>query len=645
MNLLDAIPSVEVLESGVARDDHHVANSAQAPHVHALANEWGWEKPSQSILDMANKYLQLKSLRSGEYLVAIGAMKQAEVDELLRIKPDNRRTLDWISEHRRDVMPFIDPFLAMSVGVAWYDSLEEFSLHSSVDSRDALYECDEGEFVVLATDAGRPVVVFGSSSAYHRYLSLGRVERANSVIARKLHRSRESDQFGLMAISRRDLVSSWINFARSELATHASISESSAVWLGSSAENQARQETRELARMLDTALKHQVTDIAFKPAGGGAVSVLMRQYGDLRVIGSSVMQPEIAQKAISFLMSRSGANPSGARLRQPADGNISYRSPAGEAQLRLSFIPLGHYGEVVPQISVSIRILKQEQANIELSKLQLDDRISDDIRYAIRLTQGLIILAGPTNTGKSTTIAGAVGEHVSLYRDTRKRLSVEDPVERIVHGVTQIQAPVFLEEEERWNVLTRAIKRHDPDVLWLGEVRDEETARACVTYASSGHLVFSTIHATDSLVACDVLAKMVPPEVRFQLAESMLLMVSQRLVKRLCHRCRDTRPIREDEIMLVDRYARSLGQSNFEIPEQVADAVGCPHCVNGYDGILPINESLPFTRTTRDAWQILLDRPDISARNTMAQSRSLTLLQASLARVAAFEIDLKSILV
>lgn len=611
-----------------------------------LAQSWGWGNPNERILEMAERYARLRTMKSGEYLVSLGLIDPATLDALLKSKPSNRRTLDWVAEHHRRVAEYIDPYMAMSVNVAWYDDLSDFSAHEVMDSREALKECDENEFVVLATDAGRAVMVFGSSVAYHRYMSLGRMERSASYIFKYLERQKAESAGGelLLAISRRDLISAWISRARKDVG-HISVSEAVSVWLGESSETQSRPETRELARMIDTALKNQVTDIAFKPAGGGALTVLMRQYGDLRTMGQETLQAEVAQKAITYLLTRSGANPSGARLRQPADGNIPYRSSAGEAQLRLSFIPLGHFGELAPQISVSIRILKQEHSNIELDKLHLDRRIADDLRYAIHLTQGLIVLAGPTNTGKSTTIAGAVGEHVSLFREKKKRISIEDPVERLVHGVTQIQVPTYLEESERWNVMTRAIKRHDPDVLWLGEVRDDETAKACVTYASSGHLVFSTLHATDSIVACDVLAKMVPADVRFQLAESMLLMVSQRLVKRLCPHCKHTRPIRQEEIDLIERYARSLGLPMSGVPQHVSDPMGCPKCVNGHAGILPVNESLPFTREVRDAWQILLDRPSVEARKVMMQARSLTLFDASLNRVRDQDVEVSSIFV
>lgn len=611
--------------------------------IAAIAALWGWEHPSASTAEAIRESVMASKSRSGEYLIKIGAIEEAAVARLLATMPPGRRTLDWISENRRDTLPYVDRYLAFSESIAYYHTLDDFSLHGVMELREVVSECDSGEQVVLATDRGTPVIVFSNINAYYRYKSLGRAERHKSPLNRQFQM--QGIRHVLFAVSRRDLVSALLNYARTEVAGKTVTAESAAVWLGGSEETRSHPEMRELSRIMDTALKNQATDISLDPLPDGSATIRMRQFGDLRIIGTASLPPEIAEKAIAFLKTRSGANTTGTRLLVPADGHMAYRSPAGEAQMRLSFIPLNHPGEVIPQVSVSIRIFKREQMDIDMLKLNLDVCVVEELRYAVQLSQGLIVLAGPTNSGKSTTIGGGVSEHWKIYGDTRKRLSVEDPVEQILRGITQIQVPTWLPEEERWTLLTRALKRHDPDLLWLGEVRDGETAKACATYASSGHVVLSTVHAKDTLVGCDVLAKMVPTDVRFQLAESMQLMVSQRLMKQLCPKCRQVRCISDDERRLVERYAHSQGERNYTIPEMVAEAVGCQHCVAGYSALLPINELLPFTREVRDAWQVLLERADPDARRVMSEARMLTLLQSALTRVANFEMDIKSVLV
>lgn len=610
-----------------------------------LCHAWGWDAPTPKILGEARGYLAARGMRSGDYLVESNVITREELERVLATKPPSVHTLEWIVQHHETAAPFYERFLAFAEKVAYYDTLQGFAPHDCMKEKSVLNECERGDFVVLATDRGVPVFVCGSIQAYYLRASLGRTERASSPVLKYMQLT-EQTELMLNAVSRRDQVAAFLNIARNEHNESGSGGiDDSAVWVGNSIDSQSRPESRELARIFDTAIQNSATDIAMQTLPDGSLSILMRQFGDLRPIGSATVSAEIGPRALSFLMRRSGANPSGTRMREPNDGHLSYRASNVDVQLRLSFIPLNHPGETTQQMSTSIRILRQEQSSIELNRLQINRKVIDDLVYALRLSQGLIILAGPTNTGKSTTIAGAVGEHVAMFGSKQKRISVEDPIERWVRGVIQIQVPHQDTEEDRFNMIMRAVKRHDPDMIWLGEVRDEETAESCVHYASSGHLVLTTLHATDTLVALDVLAKMVPPDVRFQLAESMLLVVSQRLVKKLCNKCKKVHPIQDHDRELITKYAQSIGADEYEIPDNVAQPVGCEECVGGYTGILPINETLPISRAVKDAWLGMLDRNDLSGRSLIYKARTMTLLQAALHRVKDLETDVSQVLV
>lgn len=626
----------------------------QAP-ADDLCTRWGWENPSPKILEQARAMLRYSGLPLIDYLVETNAVTAEAIERALQSRPATVSDAEWISKNHPAATAHIERFQAWQSNVAYYDGLEDFTPHECMGIGDVARECEAGEFVALNTDRGVPVLLFGHMNALLSRQSLGRVDRDRSPVLRFLREHGHEEKL-VFALSRRDLVGALLNAAMADLVSSGSSAKDvSWVFIANAHETAAQKETRDLSRLIDVAMQNKITDIDLTPLPDGGIRVLMRQYGDLKILpgAPATLSAEDGRRAISFLLARSGANPSNARLKAPADGHITFRSSSsGEAQLRLSFIPLNHPGELFQQVSTSIRILKQDQTSIDLTQLHLDTRIIDDIKYAINLTQGLILLVGPTNTGKSTTIAGALGEHYKLFGNSRKRVSAEDPIERLVKGLKQFQVPNIIPglintEEERWNIITKAIKRHDPDAIWLGEVRDEETARACITYAASGHLVFSTLHAKDPIVACDILARMVDPKYQYQLVESMELSVSQRLVKKLCPVCKEVHPVSEDEVRLLQRYAKSIGEPDIEIPKTAAypGATRRPECqcADGYTDILPINESLSFTRETRDAWMRVLSHNDMGARNELFRARTLTMLEAGLTRVRAYETDLRSV--
>lgn len=621
--------------------------------LESLCSEFGWETPSEKVQAAVRDMMKYRGSSFRDYLIKEEVLSAEVLTEVLAAKPDNVSEAEWLAKSQTRAGAYFDRFMAWASDLPYYDALEMFTIHEAMGQKDVARECEEGDFVAMSTDRGTPVLVFGSIQAVYLREALGRLDKERSPVLRFL-RERNQEPALLFALSRRDLVGAILHTALGELQNSGSTGvDVSWIFIGNAAETNAQRETRDLSRIIDAAMENSVTDIDLRPLPDGSLRVLMRQYGDLRSVNGapSTLSSEDGQRALSFLMARSGANPMGSRLKTPADGHLTYRSAAGEAQLRLSFIPLNHPGEVFPQVSTSIRILKQENTSIDLAQLKLDARVIEDIQYATSLTQGLILLVGPTNTGKSTTIAGALGDHFAKYGYTKKRLGAEDPIERWVKGVVQFQVPriipgVIDTEEARWNILTRAIKRHDPDVIWLGEIRDEETARACITYASSGHLVFSTIHAKDSIVACDILARMVPDKFQYQLVESMQLSVAQRLVRRLCPTCRVITKVTDEEKRHLDRYAKALGEDSIVAPEEAATPgprqPSCT-CVDGYTGILPVNESLSFTREVRDAWMKILTSNDMEARAVLSNARTLSLLEAGLTRVRAFETDLKNV--
>ena len=267
-----------------------------------------------------------------------------------------------------------------------------------------------------------------------------------------------------------------------------------------------------------------------------------------------------------------------AERRLPQDGRLSARVSGQEIDVRASAVPAVH-GE-----SIVLRLLPKERQDLSLARLGFSPRDLSMFRTWAREPHGIVLVTGPTGSGKSTTLYATLEE---MNQRDRKMITVEDPVEYEVDGVTQIQANA--EIGYTFARALRAILRQDPDVIMIGEIRDLETAEIAVQSALTGHLVLSTLHTNDAVSAFTRLVDMgVEP---FLVATSVRAVQAQRLVRRLCPSC--SRPAAE-VLPAVARIVEPL-----VAPGTVADwrtAVGCPHCQGtGYRGRLGIYELVDVT--------------------------------------------------
>ena len=267
-----------------------------------------------------------------------------------------------------------------------------------------------------------------------------------------------------------------------------------------------------------------------------------------------------------------------AERRLPQDGRLSARVSGQEIDVRASAVPAVH-GE-----SIVLRLLPKERQDLSLERLGFSPRDLSMFRTWAREPHGIVLVTGPTGSGKSTTLYATLEE---MNQRDRKMITVEDPVEYEVEGVTQIQANADI--GYTFARALRAILRQDPDVIMIGEIRDLETAEIAVQSALTGHLVLSTLHTNDAVSAFTRLVDMgVEP---FLVATSVRAVQAQRLVRRLCPNC--SRPAAE-VLPAVRRLVEPLAA-----PGAVADwrvAVGCPHCQGtGYRGRLGIYELVDVT--------------------------------------------------
>lgn len=266
-----------------------------------------------------------------------------------------------------------------------------------------------------------------------------------------------------------------------------------------------------------------------------------------------------------------------AERRLPQDGRISMRISGKDLDIRVSCLP-GVFGE-----SIVMRLLLKEQKDFSLSKIGM---AADHLEVFGKLAQepyGIILVTGPTGSGKSTTLKATL-EHIKDGK--RKIITVEDPVEYNIPGVTQVQTKSDI--GYTFGKALRSILRQDPDVIMIGEIRDLETAQIAVQASLTGHMVFSTLHTNDSISAFTRLVDMgLEP---FLVASSVREVMAQRLVRRLCPHCRQPH---EPNAAVRAKYAemQKLFPALFADAPQWHQARGCPRCQNtGYRGRLGIYE-------------------------------------------------------
>ncbi len=299
------------------------------------------------------------------------------------------------------------------------------------------------------------------------------------------------------------------------------------------------------------------------------------------------------------------------------DGYIQRNVDQSLIRYRVSVLPIASSDRGIKAESIVIRVLDDRNVFASLSSIGLLEGALERFEKAIRQPQGMVIMTGPTGSGKSTTLVAALHQ---VLRPDLNVLTVEDPVEYLIRGVRQIKLGPRLHLESA----LRSILRHDPDIVMVGEMRDKDTAELAIKLANTGHLTFSTLHTNDAPSAVSRLYKMgIEP---FLLAYAINLVVAQRLLRKLCTVCRqvDKDP---DPLLL-----RELGFSEEEIETttfyKIANKHSCRECNGvGYKGRRAIAEALYFSRAIRH--QIFSAGKNINEdaiRDTAVKEGMLTLL-------------------
>ena len=363
------------------------------------------------------------------------------------------------------------------------------------------------------------------------------------------------------------------------------------------AEIEAEVNKSALINLIEAALvegtRKGVSDIHVLPRDAKTTSILFRIDGNLQPWHT---QENTSPEAVLAVVKDRSRGMDRFEREKAQDGFIQREIDGQIIRFRVSILPMVGTELKNKFESVVIRILDDRKVVKDLKLLGLTGYANDAFEKAIRQPQGMVILTGPTGSGKSTTLVAALYQVID---PTVNVLTVEDPVEYVIAGARQLKIGVKMNFEQA----IRSILRHDPDIVLVGEMRDKETAEVAIKLANTGHLTFSTLHTNDAPSAVARLYKMgIEP---FLIAYAINIIVAQRLIRRLCANCKQ-KVVKPDEGLL-----KTLGLNFDEWKDYTlyeAKDKGCEKCSgSGYKGRIAIHEALYFTTPLK---QIILRSGD-----------------------------------
>ncbi len=341
-----------------------------------------------------------------------------------------------------------------------------------------------------------------------------------------------------------------------------------------------------LINLIEAALiegtRRGVSDIHLLPKSGNKTDIYFRLDGKLALWHTQ--ENTLPEAVMAVVKDRSKGMDRFERERAQ-DGFIQREIDGHIIRFRVSVLPTVGTELKNKFESIVIRILDDRKVIKDLSKLGLVGYSNQAFVKAISSPQGMIILTGPTGSGKSTTLIAALYQVID---PTKNVLTVEDPVEYVIEGARQLKIGFKMNFEQA----IRAILRHDPDIVLVGEMRDKETAETAIKLANTGHLTFSTLHTNDAPSAVARLFKMgVEP---FLIAYAINIIVAQRLIRKLCEACKKKVTNLEEHVHLAGLDFKDWAGS------EVYEQVGCEKCNHsGYKGRMAIHEALYFTKEIR----------------------------------------------
>lgn len=324
--------------------------------------------------------------------------------------------------------------------------------------------------------------------------------------------------------------------------------------------------------LMENAVKDRASDIHVEP---GEISVRVRYRIDGVLYEKETLPVRMYSAVTSRIKLLSQMNIAERRL--PQDGRIKATFAGKTIDIRVSTIP-SIYGE-----SVVMRLLDKETSFITLEEIGFDRSLLDIYEEVIKKPYGMILITGPTGSGKSTTLYASLAE---INSPAKKIITIEEPVEYLMQGITQIQVRPKIGLTFANGL--RHIVRQDPDVIMVGEIRDMETAGIAIHAALTGHLLFSTLHTNDAPGAITRLMDIGVEN--YLVASTLICVMAQRLVRRICRHCKVKQDVSEDILKKLDSSVREVWAGS-----------GCDYCSGtGYRGRIGIFEVLPVEDEIRE---------------------------------------------
>ncbi len=374
-------------------------------------------------------------------------------------------------------------------------------------------------------------------------------------------------------------------------------------------ENQKDDTTLNLGALLDElvqeALKLKASDIHMEPREED-MAVRFRIDGMLKDMKTF---PKDTERALVFKVKVSSHLRTDEHFA-PQDGRIGFTFGDTKLDTRVSIVPTTHGEKIV------MRLLSKQGRAITLENLGIDQALLDTVKKNYTKPYGTILAVGPTGCGKTTTLYAIL----ELINSREKNIStIEDPVEYDIEGVNHIQV------NPRANLTfatgLRALLRQDPNIIMIGEIRDAETASIAINAAMTGHLVLSTLHTNDSVTTIPRLIQMgIEP---YLVANTVTLIMAQRLARKLCDKCKKAITINEAKIKEIEKFRPDIS-SLLKVGQKIWEEAGCAECGNsGFKGRVGIFEILELNKNVRNA---ILENRDTDTLFERARKEGLVIL-------------------
>ncbi|MEG0618458.1 MAG: GspE/PulE family protein [Bacilli bacterium] len=358
--------------------------------------------------------------------------------------------------------------------------------------------------------------------------------------------------------------------------------------------------------ILVDAAKRGASDIHFDPI---TENMKVRIRIDGALLDYALIPNAVKKNLTTRVKIISGMNITESRL--PQDGAIKARLKDLDMDMRVSVLPISTGEKIV------IRILDYSRSLSGLDQLDFSEENFKKVLHMIGVPNGIVLVTGATGSGKSTTVYSILQR---LNKEETNIISVEDPVEMDIEGINQVQTNS--EIGLTFAAALRSILRQDPNIIMIGEIRDTETAKIAVRASITGHLVLSTLHTNNAL---NTIERLLDMEVeRYLLSSALTGIISQKLARRLCPKCKKLRPTNDYEKSLFKKVL------DHEVA-QVYTAEGCEECGNGYKGRIALHEVLVIDQDIRDALSGGISKEKLRA--LVYNSGSTTLLQDGIKKV------------